>query len=291
MVGLPQILVLTFCAASIFGLVLEAHGAQYPNDSGTKPYSGFDRNQPYQPQPAAAEPRTDPDEGHQLIVVKTGSPLLQLGIGELLLSAQLQQGQKSHLPFSLFHSLVSTLIKQSTVASSMDSIKVTALSEIFEYWRIVPELSSVEPCKEAAYKSYITCDCSYDNYSSCHITSLYVFGQDINAEIPEALWNLTFLTDLNLGKTYMRGKLSPSIGNLKQIQNLNLGDNALSGELPKELGNLTDLRRLFLGPNNFTGSLPAELGNLMKLDLITVSAANLFSCILLLLTWFIVGFL
>ncbi|XP_030966087.1 probable LRR receptor-like serine/threonine-protein kinase At1g56140 isoform X3 [Quercus lobata] len=210
MVGLPQILVLTFCAASIFGLVLEAHGAQYPNDSGTKPYSGFDRNQPYQPQPAAAEPRTDPDE-------------------------------------------------------------VTALSEIFEYWRIVPELSSVEPCKEAAYKSYITCDCSYDNYSSCHITSLYVFGQDINAEIPEALWNLTFLTDLNLGKTYMRGKLSPSIGNLKQIQNLNLGDNALSGELPKELGNLTDLRRLFLGPNNFTGSLPAELGNLMKLDLMWAS--------------------
>ncbi|XP_030966086.1 probable LRR receptor-like serine/threonine-protein kinase At1g56140 isoform X2 [Quercus lobata] len=213
MVGLPQILVLTFCAASIFGLVLEAHGAQYPNDSGTKPYSGFDRNQPYQPQPAAAEPRTDPDE-------------------------------------------------------------VTALSEIFEYWRIVPELSSVEPCKEAAYKSYITCDCSYDNYSSCHITSLYVFGQDINAEIPEALWNLTFLTDLNLGKTYMRGKLSPSIGNLKQIQNLNLGDNALSGELPKELGNLTDLRRLFLGPNNFTGSLPAELGNLMKLDLIYIDSCG-----------------
>ena len=62
MVGLPQILVLIFCAACIFDLVLEAHGAQYPYSS--KPYYfGYDRNQPYQPQPAAAEPSTDPDEG------------------------------------------------------------------------------------------------------------------------------------------------------------------------------------------------------------------------------------
>ena len=37
MVGLPQILVLIFCAACIFGLVLEAHAAQYPYDSVTKP--------------------------------------------------------------------------------------------------------------------------------------------------------------------------------------------------------------------------------------------------------------
>nr|POE95014.1 isoform 2 of probable lrr receptor-like serine/threonine-protein kinase [Quercus suber] len=191
-----------------------AHGAQNPYNSVTKPsYSGYERNQPYQPQPAAAEPRTDP-------------------------------------------------------------VEVTALSEIFEYWRIVPGLSSVEPCKEAAYKSYITCDCSYDSYSSCHITNLNVSGQDINAEIPEALWNLTFLTALNLGKTYMTGKLSSSIGNLKQLRFLRLGANALSGELPKELGNLTDLRRLFLGPNNFTGSLPSELGNLKKLDLIYIHSCG-----------------
>ena len=53
MVGLPQIIVLIFCAACIFGLVLEAHGAQLP----------YERNRPYQLQPAAAEPRTDPVEG------------------------------------------------------------------------------------------------------------------------------------------------------------------------------------------------------------------------------------
>ena len=42
MLGLPQMLVLIFCAACIFGLVLEAHGAAPP---------------------AAAESRTDPVEG------------------------------------------------------------------------------------------------------------------------------------------------------------------------------------------------------------------------------------
>ena len=65
MEGLPQILVLIFCAACIFGLVLEAHGAQYPYYSATKPSDTYFRNpnQPYQPRPAAAEPRTDPVEG------------------------------------------------------------------------------------------------------------------------------------------------------------------------------------------------------------------------------------
>ena len=65
MEGLPQILVLIFCAACIFGLALEAHGAQYPYYSATKPSDTYFRNpnQPYQPRPAAAEPRTDPVEG------------------------------------------------------------------------------------------------------------------------------------------------------------------------------------------------------------------------------------
>lgn len=77
-------------------------------------------------------------------------------------------GYKTHLSILLWILLVII------IDSFIHLIAVTALSEIFNYWRIVPGLSSVEPCKEAAYKSYITCNCSYDHYSSCHITSLYV---------------------------------------------------------------------------------------------------------------------
>ncbi|XP_075644686.1 putative LRR receptor-like serine/threonine-protein kinase At1g56140 isoform X3 [Castanea sativa] len=209
MVGLAQILVLIFCAACIFGLVLEAHGAQHPYNSVTKPPDTYDRNakQPYQP--AAAEPRTDP-------------------------------------------------------------VEVTALSKVFQYWRISPKYTLTEACSEPV-EPYITCDCSYENNTSCHITSLNVSGLAINDIIPEELWNLTFLTYLNLEKTYMRGKLSSSIGKLKRIQVLVLGSNALSGELPKELGNLTDLVRLYIPSSGFSGEIPSTFANLNNLQFVWAS--------------------
>ncbi|XP_050279374.1 probable LRR receptor-like serine/threonine-protein kinase At1g56140 isoform X3 [Quercus robur] len=184
MVGLPQILVLIFCAACIFGLVLEAQGAA---------------------QPAAAESRTDP-------------------------------------------------------------VEVTALSKIFEYWRIVPGLSSTEPCNEAAYKPYITCNCSYDNNSTCHITSLDLLYHPIYAVIPEALWNLTFLTSLNLFGTYLSGKVSSSIGNLKHLQFLHLGITNFSGSLPSELGNLRNLERLWIDSCGVGGEIPSTFANLVNLQ-------------------------
>ncbi|KAK3042632.1 hypothetical protein RJ639_000884, partial [Escallonia herrerae] len=93
-----------------------------------------------------------------------------------------------------------------------------------------------------------------------------VYAMDITGAIPEELWNLTYLTNINLGQNYLTGTLPASIGNLIRIQYLSLGINALSGELPGELGNLTDLRSLGFGTNNFSGSLPRELGNLRKLE-------------------------
>ncbi|KAI8024617.1 putative LRR receptor-like serine/threonine-protein kinase [Camellia lanceoleosa] len=71
--------------------------------------------------------------------------------------------------------------------------------------------------------------------------------------IPEELWTLTFLINLDLRQNYLTGSLSASIGNLSRMQYLTVGINALLGELPKELGKLTDLRSLAFGTNNFSG--------------------------------------
>ncbi|CBI20020.3 unnamed protein product, partial [Vitis vinifera] len=154
-------------------------------------------------------------------------------------------------------------------------IAVTILNSIFQQWGISASNewnTSGEPCTGAALDSAdiknpgIKCDCSYDNASTCHITQLKVYALDVVGAIPDELWNLTFLTNLNLGQNYLTGSLSASIGNLTSMQYLSLGINALSGELPKELGQLTDLRSIAFGTNNFSGSLPSELGNLVKLE-------------------------
>uniref|UniRef100_A0A453CQD8 non-specific serine/threonine protein kinase n=1 Tax=Aegilops tauschii subsp. strangulata TaxID=200361 RepID=A0A453CQD8_AEGTS len=121
----------------------------------------------------------------------------------------------------------------------------------------------------------IKCLCSTGNASLCRITRLKIYALDAVGPIPEELWNLTSLTNLNLAQNYLTGPIPSFIGNLAQMQYLSLGINALSGPLPKELGNLTNLVSLGIGSNKFNGSLPSELGNLAKLEQMYIDSAGL----------------
>ncbi|KAI3510072.1 hypothetical protein L1887_25599 [Cichorium endivia] len=125
------------------------------------------------------------------------------------------------------------------------------------------------------YNPAIKCDCNIPNSTTCHITRLKVYAMDAVGPIPEGLWTLIYLSNLNLAQNYLTGPLSPSIGNLTRMQWLTFGINALSGQVPPELGQLTDLRSLSFGTNNFNGSLPSELGNLTRLEQIYMNSAGL----------------
>ncbi|GMG99318.1 hypothetical protein Nepgr_001158 [Nepenthes gracilis] len=119
---------------------------------------------------------------------------------------------------------------------------------------------------DTAYNPFIKCNCSYDNGTTCHITGLKVYALDAIGVLPDELWNLNFLTNLDLRQNYLTGPISSSIGNLTHMQYLSFGTNALSGKLPRELGRLTKLKSLSFATNSFSGSLPAELGNLTALE-------------------------
>ncbi|XP_062168843.1 probable LRR receptor-like serine/threonine-protein kinase At1g56130 isoform X4 [Alnus glutinosa] len=169
-----------------------------------------------------------------------------------------------------------------------DPAEARVLNSIFQEWRIsAPSAQwniSGQPCSGAAIGSipidngdhnpFIKCDCSYDNNTTCHITALKVYALNAVGVIPEELWALTFLTNLDLRQNYLTGNLSASIRNLTRMQYLSVGINALSGELPKELGELTNLLSLSFSSNNFSGSLPSELGNLVKLQQIYFASSG-----------------
>ncbi|XP_055823074.1 probable LRR receptor-like serine/threonine-protein kinase At1g56140 isoform X2 [Solanum dulcamara] len=181
---------------------------------------------------------------------------------------------KTALP--LIFGLIMFEIALAQTNTTTDPSEARILNSIFQNWGISATNEwniSGELCSGAAIDSTsildfnpaIKCDCSANNRTLCHITGLRVYALDVVGEIPDELWSLTFLDDLNLGQNYLTGTLSPSIGNLTRMKWLTFGINALSGEIPKELGLLTELLSLSLGTNNFSGPLPSELGNLTKL--------------------------
>lgn len=133
-------------------------------------------------------------------------------------------------------------------------------------WSINDELCSgaavdTTDFDSGTYNPAIKCDYNIPNVANCHITRLTVYSMDAVGLIPEGVWTLTYLSNLNLAQNYLTRPLSPSIGNLTRMQYMTIGINALSGQAPPELGLLTDLRSLAFSTNNFNGSLPSELGN------------------------------
>ncbi|XP_024020001.1 probable LRR receptor-like serine/threonine-protein kinase At1g56130, partial [Morus notabilis] len=175
---------------------------------------------------------------------------------------------------------------QNETQATTDPSEARILNSIFDQWNIKADTqqwnTTGDPCSGAAidstsfddkaYNPFIKCDCSSNNI--CHITQLKVYAKDVAGPIPEELWNLTFLFNLNLGQNYLTGSVSPSIGNLTSMQYLSLGINALSGEVPKELGQLTNLISLSFSSNNFSGSLPSELGRLSKLQQLYIDSSG-----------------
>ncbi|KAJ8751922.1 hypothetical protein K2173_000668 [Erythroxylum novogranatense] len=168
-----------------------------------------------------------------------------------------------------------------TANATTDPNEARVLNSIFQKWGISAAQTqwnvSGELCSgdalgdttvidEKGHNPFIKCDCSFLSGTLCHITALKVYALDVSGNIPDELWTLSYLTNLNLGQNYLTGSLSTNIQNLTRMQYLTFGINSLSGELPKELGLLTDLRSLSFASNNFSGPLPSELGNLTKLE-------------------------
>ncbi|GFQ00932.1 probable LRR receptor-like serine/threonine-protein kinase at1g56130 [Phtheirospermum japonicum] len=171
-----------------------------------------------------------------------------------------------------------TAAQNRTANATTDPSEARILNGMFERWGISAAAGwniSGELCSGVAADTTtaigdinpgIKCDCSYNNDTTCHITALRVVERDIPGSIPDELWSLSYLDNLDLRQNYFTGSLSPSIGNLTRMQYLTVGLNALSGELPRELGRLTDLRSISITANNFSGPIPSELGNLSRLS-------------------------
>ena len=98
------------------------------------------------------------------------------------------------------------------------------------------------------------------------LTALHLHKNSFSwGTIPEELFDLTSLIDLNLSDSMFSGALSSKIGNLKNLVSLSLVGNSLSGQIPSEIGMLDNLEVLSLSNNNWSGTLPESISGLVSL--------------------------
>ncbi|KAF8110468.1 hypothetical protein N665_0083s0032 [Sinapis alba] len=139
---------------------------------------------------------------------------------------------------------------------------------------------SVDPCDGAStvggwrtpdLTSEVTCSCSS---SVCHVTGIFVEGQDLNGSLPKEFAGLPFLQEIDLSKNFLNGSIPPEWGALP-LEYLDLRGNRITGPVPKEIGNITSLVDLVLEFNQISGKLPPELGNLPNIQRLLLSSNNL----------------
>ncbi|XP_024019976.1 probable LRR receptor-like serine/threonine-protein kinase At1g07650 isoform X2 [Morus notabilis] len=127
-------------------------------------------------------------------------------------------------------------------------------------------------------ESSVSCDCSFNNNSSCHIVSIALKAQNISASLPPEFSKLAYLSILDLSRNYFTGSI-PHEWSTMHLTELSLMGNRLSGPFPKVLTNITTLRNLSIEGNLFSGPIPPETGKLINLQKFVI-ASNGFTGVL-----------
>ncbi|XP_057958198.1 probable LRR receptor-like serine/threonine-protein kinase At1g53440 isoform X2 [Malania oleifera] len=112
--------------------------------------------------------------------------------------------------------------------------------------------------------SNITCDCSFDKNTVCHVKTIWLKGLNLSGVFPAEFGDLSYLQEIDLTYNYISGSIPASLSKTS-LTSIVLEDNQLSGSLPENLGNLRRLIRLHLSANNFTGTIPDTFRNLKNL--------------------------
>uniref|UniRef100_A0A5B6ZHZ7 non-specific serine/threonine protein kinase n=1 Tax=Davidia involucrata TaxID=16924 RepID=A0A5B6ZHZ7_DAVIN len=130
-----------------------------------------------------------------------------------------------------------------------------------------------DPASTKKVAKNVTCDCSFENGTVCHIISILLKAQNLPGTLPPELVGLPYLQVIDLTRNYLSGTLPPEWGSM-QLVNISLLGNRLTGPIPAEFGNITTLAELVLEYNMLSGVIPLELGNLSHIVRILLTSNN-----------------
>ncbi|KAF5192258.1 Leucine-rich repeat receptor-like protein kinase pepr2, partial [Thalictrum thalictroides] len=167
--------------------------------------------------------------------------------------------------------------------------EVQTLEQIFsrlnnDYWNTSVDqyscqtsngLKIINKLPDPSYSSYsnVTCDCTFNNSTICHITWIELRNLRINAELPIDFADLTYLRTLDLSRNNFKGFIPKQWASLPLVY-LSLRGNLITGTIPNEIGNILTLEVLVFQDNNMEGPIPKELGNLVNLKRIWINGVS-----------------
>ncbi|KAK4484663.1 hypothetical protein RD792_007252 [Penstemon davidsonii] len=180
---------------------------------------------------------------------------------------------------SVFATFVLTSIAQLLPEDEVQALQRISSGLQNNYWNNISRSSCVEAT--AFNRTYVagdiyssvTCDCSFNNNTLCHVTNIQMQGLNLTGTLSVEFASLSYLREIDLSRNYLNGSIPTIFGQLPLV-NLSLLGNRISGIIPREFGNITTLESLVLENNLLEGNLPTELGNLGNLRRLLLSANN-----------------
>ncbi|KAL8506318.1 hypothetical protein ACS0TY_017256 [Phlomoides rotata] len=127
------------------------------------------------------------------------------------------------------------------------------------------------PITRKGIENSVTCDCSFDQNSTCHVVNIALKGQNYTGVVPPEFAKLRHLTHLDLSRNYLNGSV-PTQWATMSLVDLSLMGNRLSGPFPRAINKIYSLVNLSLEGNQFSGHIPAEIGLLVNLQKFVLSS-------------------
>ncbi|XP_066397270.1 probable LRR receptor-like serine/threonine-protein kinase At1g07650 isoform X4 [Miscanthus floridulus] len=124
------------------------------------------------------------------------------------------------------------------------------------------------PCDQG--DSGVHCDCTFSNGTVCHVTEIFLKGQNFSGELPPDFADLPNLLQLDLSRSLFHGGVPDQWAWMK-LQGLSLMGNRLSGPFPMVLTRITTLTNLSIESNEFYGPMPPEIGHLIRIEKLILS--------------------
>ncbi|KAK6142300.1 hypothetical protein DH2020_022648 [Rehmannia glutinosa] len=130
------------------------------------------------------------------------------------------------------------------------------------------------PITRKGFESSVTCDCSFDHNSTCHVVSIALKAQNLTGSVPPEFANLRYLKHLDLSRNCLNGSIPLQWAKMSLVDVSFMG-NRLSGPFPKVITRITTLVNLRISDNNFTGKVPDFISSWKQIEKLHMQGCSL----------------